>query len=90
MRVVVTGAAGDPTCSQPLSIGAAAAIELARSAEAMWLIDRNGPGLRWTKEQLPAAIDVELVECDPRDPAQLEAALAGVVSDDVAVSTEEW
>ena len=85
MRVVVTGAAGDPTCSQPLSIGAAAAIELARSADAMWLIDRNGPGLRWTKEQLPAAIDAELVECDLRDPAQLEAALAGVVSDDVGV-----
>jgi NAD(P)-dependent dehydrogenase (short-subunit alcohol dehydrogenase family) len=68
MRVVVTGAAGDPTCSQPLSIGAAAAIELAGSAEAMWLIDRNGPGLKWTRDQLPPASDEELVECDLADP----------------------
>jgi 2-hydroxycyclohexanecarboxyl-CoA dehydrogenase len=86
MRVVVTGAAGDPTCSQPLSIGAAAAIELAGSAEAMWLIDRNGPGLLWTKDQLSAATEVELIECDLRDPAQLETALAGVVNDDVGVN----
>jgi 2-hydroxycyclohexanecarboxyl-CoA dehydrogenase len=85
MGVVVTGAAGDPTCSQALSIGAAVAIELATSCDAMWLIDRNGPGLEWTKEQLPSVRGVSLVECDLREPVQLQAALTEAINDPTGV-----
>jgi 2-hydroxycyclohexanecarboxyl-CoA dehydrogenase len=80
MRVVITGAAGNPASKNPMSIGAATAVELASGATAMCLIDQNVKGLNWTRERLPEELDVTLVECDVRNAKQLESAVVGPVA----------
>lgn len=74
-RVLVTGAAGDPASTQPMSIGAATAIALAPCAETLWLLDRNRAGMEWTLQRLPAGSNAVLIECDLRDRAATIRAL---------------
>jgi 2-hydroxycyclohexanecarboxyl-CoA dehydrogenase len=75
VRVLVTGAAGDPSSTRPVSIGAATALALAPIADQLCLLDRNGPGMAWTRERLPASLDVRTAEVDLRDPTAMEEAL---------------
>lgn len=78
MRVLVTGAAGDPASPHPLSIGAATAVELAPASTELCLMDRNAEGLRWTRERVAPGPLVREAVCDVRLPDAIAGALGAL------------